>query len=265
MGGATIGQQLWYLGVLTDVWTGPGTWDIWYADMSIKSVDGTVIPINLSAPSATPFQGSGWTTPPVAFAEAVPSVYDPTGLSGASTHYYLADHLGTAQLEFASGGWPVWQGQFSPFGQELDNQPTTNSFKFTGKERDSESGLDYFGARYYGSSMGRFMSPDTPFVDQSPGDPQSLNQYSYVQNNPLTNTDPDGHTCQTNSSNGDIYDNGDGHGCATVDQQNIDYAKAGQASATAYAHPSGGFDPGTLAAGVLDLQMHQSGITQQGQ
>ena len=69
---------------------------------------------------------------------------------------------------------------------------------FTGKERDLESGLDYFGARYYASNMGRFMSPDwsstpaaIPFAD--PADPQSLNQYSYVKNNPLNRTDPNGH------------------------------------------------------------------------
>jgi RHS repeat-associated protein len=82
--------------------------------------------------------------------------------------------------------------------------------KFTGKERDSETGLDYFGARYYGSNMGRFLSPDEfaggP-VDVNGGDPappgplpyaditnpQSLNKYSYTYNNPLRYTDPDGH------------------------------------------------------------------------
>jgi RHS repeat-associated protein len=71
-------------------------------------------------------------------------------------------------------------------------------FKFTGKERDTESGLDYFGARYYGSSMGRFMSPDwsegpdpIPFADLR--NPQSLNLYGYVGNNPLSQVDDDGH------------------------------------------------------------------------
>jgi RHS repeat-associated protein len=65
--------------------------------------------------------------------------------------------------------------------------------RYTGKERDSESGLDYFGARYYGSSMGRFMSPDPGwFFASDIGDPQSLNQYAYVDNNPLKFTDPDG-------------------------------------------------------------------------
>jgi RHS repeat-associated protein len=68
----------------------------------------------------------------------------------------------------------------------------------TGKERDSESGLDYFGARHYSSTMGRFMSPDwsakpeaVPYSDLD--NPQSLNLYGYAGNNPLSITDPDGH------------------------------------------------------------------------
>jgi RHS repeat-associated protein len=64
---------------------------------------------------------------------------------------------------------------------------------FTGKERDSESGLDNFGFRYYGSSMGRFSSPDDPFVGWDQSDPQTLNLYGYVRNNPLGAVDDDGH------------------------------------------------------------------------
>jgi RHS repeat-associated protein len=69
---------------------------------------------------------------------------------------------------------------------------------FTGKERDTESGNDYFGARYYASSMGRYMSPDwssspeaVPYADL--GNPQTLNLYSYLGNNPLGGVDADGH------------------------------------------------------------------------
>ena len=62
--------------------------------------------------------------------------------------------------------------------------------KFTGKERDTESGLDNFEARYLGSSLGRFMSPDP--MGGKTEDPQSLNRYAYVRNNPLTLTDPSG-------------------------------------------------------------------------
>jgi RHS repeat-associated protein len=70
----------------------------------------------------------------------------------------------------------------------------------TAKERDSESGLDYFGARYYGSALGRFTSPDQPFADQHQEDPQSWNLYSYVRNNPLANVDPIGLDCITTSN-----------------------------------------------------------------
>ena len=69
----------------------------------------------------------------------------------------------------------------------------------TGKERDAESGLDYFGARYYGSSMGRWTSLDWAAKPEavpysSLDNPQSLNLYGYVLNNPLSKADPDGHS-----------------------------------------------------------------------
>ncbi len=72
---------------------------------------------------------------------------------------------------------------------------------FTGKERDAESGNDYFEARYYSSAMGRFMSPDwsakeEPVPYAQLDDPQSLNLYAYVRNNPLTRTDLTGHCPQ---------------------------------------------------------------------
>jgi RHS repeat-associated protein len=77
-----------------------------------------------------------------------------------------------------------------------------NGHKFTGKERDAESGLDDFGARYYGSSMGRFMSTD-PYIPQFEckntscftnyfGNPKNWNRYAYTRNNPLAFVDPNG-------------------------------------------------------------------------
>src|ERR1700757_2170535 len=68
--------------------------------------------------------------------------------------------------------------------------------RYTGKERDSESGNDYFGARYYGSSMGRFLSPDPLLNSGRPTNPQTWNRYTYGLNNPLRNFDPTGlYTC----------------------------------------------------------------------
>jgi RHS repeat-associated protein len=104
---------------------------------------------------------------------------------------------------------------------------------YTGKERDTESGNDYFGARYYSSSMGRFMSPDwsakvAPVPYAKLDNPQSLNLYSYMLNNPLSGVDPDGHagTCGGN----------DGSSCkVTMTQitQNVSfYDKNGNVSST---------------------------------
>jgi RHS repeat-associated protein len=92
----------------------------------------------------------------------------------------------------------TWSATYLPFGQEWNPQSTPNHYKFTGKQRDAESGLDEFGARYYSSSMGRWATPDwaakpTAVPYAMFGNPQSLNLYSYVGNNPLMHADPDGH------------------------------------------------------------------------
>ncbi len=92
----------------------------------------------------------------------------------AGTQYLMADHLGStrAVLETATNGLSCHD--YLPFGEELAvgresvtcyNNPDSVKQKFTGKERDGETGLDYFGARYFGSPMGRFTSPDEPFTD----------------------------------------------------------------------------------------------------
>ena len=72
------------------------------------------------------------------------------------------------------------------------------SYKFTGKERDTESGNHYFGARYYASGVARWISPDwsakeEPVPYAKLDDPQTLNLYQYVGNNPLGRVDSDGH------------------------------------------------------------------------
>ena len=69
--------------------------------------------------------------------------------------------------------------------------------KYTGKERDAELGNDYFGARYYASAMGRFLSPDDVIITpERLTNPQQLNLYAYVANNPLRYIDPTGEILQ---------------------------------------------------------------------
>lgn len=66
------------------------------------------------------------------------------------------------------------------------------TLKFTGKERDAETGLDYFGARYFSGAQGRFTSPDAPFADQHINSPQTWNLYIYGRDNPLRYVDENG-------------------------------------------------------------------------
>ena len=120
-----------------------------------------------------------------------------------SQHFYFSDHLGSANVVANGANGTIEEdSDYYPYGGELvftNNVP--QNYKFTGKERDTESGLDMFGARYYSSSLGRFMTPDwaakpTAVPYASFGNPQSLNLYSYVNNNPTTTRDPDGHVCE---------------------------------------------------------------------
>lgn len=114
---------------------------------------------------------------------------------------------GSVRLVMDENGGVVARHDYLPFGEEVaagsagrntqwGSGNDTVAQKFTGKERDAESGLDYFGARYYGSALGRFTSTDPENAGADPYNPQSWNAYSYVLNNPLTNIDPFGQSCQ---------------------------------------------------------------------
>ena len=114
--------------------------------------------------------------------------------SSSNVVYYFSDHLGTTHVVTDSAGTIQDDSDFYPFGGERAYTSVSgNNYKFSGKQRDSESGLDYFGARYYSSGMGRFASPDGPTTDEDPANPASWNRYAYTNNRPLFLTDPTGH------------------------------------------------------------------------
>jgi RHS repeat-associated protein len=195
--------------IINDVSAPDGAFDLWLADVSIISLDGSVHPIYHEQPNVN-FSPSSLYAPTVLNLRGVSEAAPPSlSIPQNETTYYLNNDLGTTQLEIAGAGWPVWQGQFTPFGQELLKQVSSNQYKFTGQERDGESGQDNFTARYYNSAIGRFASPDPSglsFADL--GHPQSLNLFSYVMNNPLTSIDPSGlcHEPDTQSEPGDYGD-----------------------------------------------------------
>jgi len=129
----------------------------------------------------------------------------PTSGPNAGTSYLTTDHLGSTRVVTNSLGNVVARHDYLPFGEEITapsiggrtpqmgyGATDDTRQKFTSKERDTESGLDYFEARYYSSAQGRFTSVDDFLIGAHVADPQSWNLYVYVMNSPLVNTDPTG-------------------------------------------------------------------------
>ena len=104
--------------------------------------------------------------------------------------FYHSDHLGSANWITNSQGQAVQYIHYMPFGELWENQQAfeyDERFKFTGKERDAETGYDYFGARYYLSLLGIWLSPD-PFIDKNIG----ISSYAFCSWNPINRLDPNG-------------------------------------------------------------------------
>src|ERR1035438_4170781 len=94
----------------------------------------------------------------------------------------------------------------------------------SGKERDAETGLDYFGARYFSGVQGRFTSPDPKMFPHDTADPQSWNKYVYTRNNPLRYTDPDGEDWQDLLKGGlNAFFSDNAAGAGRMKSQNSDF------------------------------------------
>jgi RHS repeat-associated protein len=108
--------------------------------------------------------------------------------------YFHTDAIGSVRMVTDANGAVVDHYDYLPFGEPWPASPTgQETRRFTAQEKDLETGLDYFGARYYASLNGRFTRADNS-VFSNPADPQTLALYVYAYNNPLRYTDPTGHT-----------------------------------------------------------------------
>ncbi len=109
-------------------------------------------------------------------------------------YYYHSDHLGSSNIITDRAGVRVQHYEYMAFGKERYKENTSAfslSNRYTDQVLDEETGLYYYNARYYDPELGRFIQPDTIVPD--PGNPQALNRYTYVNNNPLKYVDPTGH------------------------------------------------------------------------
>jgi len=163
-------------------------------------------------------------------APRAPNTAPPTNLG--STRLVTDASAPTAQV--------LSRRDFFPFGEEIPasatygnrhlvtdgtyNDPSGYRQQFTGQERDDESELDYFKARYHSASLGRFTSPDAPLLHQTAVSPQSWNLYQYVRNNPLLFIDPSGCKCidvqvveEDGTTTTGKADDGEGTGCKAAE------------------------------------------------
>ncbi|MGE5340870.1 MAG: RHS repeat domain-containing protein, partial [Candidatus Omnitrophota bacterium] len=110
-------------------------------------------------------------------------------------HYYMSDQVSSTRVISDGSGNIVYSEAYGPYGdiQKSFKTDYIPRLTYSGKEREADSGLDYFGARYFQNRLYRFISVD-PFVDKDKAlvNPQSWNLYAYCRNNPITYFDPDG-------------------------------------------------------------------------
>jgi RHS repeat-associated protein len=125
-------------------------------------------------------------------------------VSSGAISYYAEDFLGSSRAITTSTGTLCYDADFYPYGGErVVTNTCAQNYKFEGKERDTETGNDDFGARYYTSKLGRWLSADwssspvpVPYADLT--NPQTLNLYAMVRDNPETFADLDGHEVDLN-------------------------------------------------------------------
>lgn len=159
--------------------------------------------------------------------------------------YTTSDNLGSPRINTGAYGHVIARHDYHPFGEEIDAAAsperteglgyTTDEIrkKFTGYEKDEETGLDYAQARYFNSGLGRFSSPDDFLNDTHASDPQSWNLYVYVRNNPLAFFDPDGKIKRDPITGQIIYDKTAENVSRTYVSEDVVYSRSSGEKGTA--------------------------------
>ena len=119
--------------------------------------------------------------------------------------YYHLDAVGSIRAVTDQAGATVRRHDYFAFGEEYLAQSALDPWRFAAKERDAETGLDYFSARYYTSRAGRFTTVDPDHVGGDLFDPQSWNAYAYARNNPIRFVDPTGTDYFVNVDSGQAF------------------------------------------------------------
>ncbi len=130
-------------------------------------------------------------------------------VDGENEYFPISDHLGSPTIITDQNAEVVESNDYGDYGQLIQQDGGVSDYKFSDKELDQETGLQYFTNRYYDSQTANFVSID-PALIQNPGeflfDPQQLNSYAYARNNPILFIDPSGLTTKVYLEKGNIKD-----------------------------------------------------------
>lgn len=203
----------------------------------VKKISGsTFIYIGKLFECVSPCKPSGvWTGTKHIFAGSVRIASKPITTTGEIS-YYHPDHLGSTSVVTDKNGANTAEFVYYPFGDPyIDNAGI--HYKYTGQERDNETALYFYNARYYDSRTGRFISADR--VVQSKRNPQFLNRYSYVMNNPMRLIDPSGQVATCGVWGISCGNSGDNNPCANWNCSSIPPRGSGRSN-TGNLCPAGG-------------------------
>ena len=145
-----------------------------------------------TAPEATPPPNHTWRSYYQAAGRRVAMRVQDSTTETNQDYYLFPDHLGSTNVSYRPDNSATVVQRYFPWGMVRPSGPNAlpTSYAYTGQRLDETIGLMYYGARFYDGALGRFISPDT--IVPEPGNPQALNRYAYVLNNPVRYTDSTG-------------------------------------------------------------------------